>query len=204
MPTKRVRRRRNRVESLSAYQISYLLDCAPPEVPESDVWWRYTEVGCDRPDSPYQARSAGALWRQYRDELMALWLQDHPGCRPQVWWDTDAPRQPLGRFPRYWYDGQLPEPRLQLGGVGTVRADVLAESHCYSLGIPCRWVVRRDLDTFPSLRGRAQPLDPADPPVFEAQAHYLDRYGLFLPGERERLSPEDWAPEVLDLEAVDD
>jgi hypothetical protein len=84
-----------------------------------------------------------------------------------------------------------------------VRANVLAETHDYSLGIPCRWVVRRDLDTFPSLRGRAQPLDLADPPVFEAQAQYLDRHGLFLPGERERLSLEDWAPEVLDLEGID-
>jgi hypothetical protein len=32
-----------------------------------------------------------------------------------------------------------------------------------------------------------QPFNPSDPPVYEAQASYLDRHGLFLRGERRRL-----------------
>jgi hypothetical protein len=40
-------------------------------------------------------------------------------------------------------------------------------------------------------------IDPGDPPVFESQASYLERHGLFLPGERKRLKKEDFEPEVV-------
>ena len=36
-------------------------------------------------------------------------------------------------------------------------------------------------------------LDPRNPPVFDSQAAYLDRHGLFLPGERKRLGKADFA-----------
>jgi hypothetical protein len=39
--------------------------------------------------------------------------------------------------------------------------------------------------------------DAADPPVFEAQSAFLARHKLFLPGERRRLTPNDFAPVPL-------
>ncbi|MGO4564807.1 hypothetical protein AB4Z52_07000 [Rhizobium sp. 2YAF20] len=35
------------------------------------------------------------------------------------------------------------------------------------------------------------------PAVYESQAAYLERRGLFLPGERKRISAADLEPEVL-------
>src|SRR5260370_4949272 len=52
-----------------------------------------------------------------------------------------------------------------------------------------------------------QPIDPANPPLFESQATFLDRHGLLLPGERKRLTDADFAPETVELadrELVDD
>lgn len=35
-------------------------------------------------------------------------------------------------------------------------------------------------------------IDDRDPPRYESEAAYLDRHGLFLPGERKRLKKADW------------
>ena len=37
-------------------------------------------------------------------------------------------------------------------------------------------------------------IDADDPPMFESEASYLDRLGLFLPGEKKRLKKADWDP----------
>jgi hypothetical protein len=79
MPTVRTRRRRNRVEGLTPFQLAFLLDRELPEPSSGDEWWRIVESGCDRPGSAYQSSSAGGLWRQYCEYLMVMWLQDHPG-----------------------------------------------------------------------------------------------------------------------------
>ena len=39
-------------------------------------------------------------------------------------------------------------------------------------------------------------VDEEDPPLFEAQASYLERLGLLLPGERRRLAKSDFEPEL--------
>jgi hypothetical protein len=41
-------------------------------------------------------------------------------------------------------------------------------------------------------------IDPDDPPLFESQAAYLKRLGLFLAGEARCLSKEDYEPEAID------
>jgi hypothetical protein len=41
-------------------------------------------------------------------------------------------------------------------------------------------------------------VDPANPPTFESEATYLGRHELLLPGERRRLSEDDFAPQRLD------
>jgi hypothetical protein len=38
-------------------------------------------------------------------------------------------------------------------------------------------------------------VNPADPAMAESEATYLERHGLFLPGERRRLTEEDFEPE---------
>jgi hypothetical protein len=48
------------------------------------------------------------------------------------------------------------------------------------------------------------PIDPDDPPLYESQAAYLERHGLFLPGERRRLRKADFEPEPVLAEEVDD
>jgi hypothetical protein len=71
----------------------------------------------------------------------------------------------------------------------------------YHLGLPATWVDDRDVAIFgdgpngpPDWPGI--PKDPADPPQFECQASYLDRHGLFLAGERKRLSHAGFQPEI--------
>ena len=68
----------------------------------------------------------------------------------------------------------------------------------WHLGVPVEWVDEGDLQTWPSLAGRgAAAIDPRDPPVFEAQASYLQRHGLLLPGEARRLNSADFQPEPV-------
>jgi hypothetical protein len=35
--------------------------------------------------------AAGAMWEAMREELLAVWVQEHPGTRPWGWWEYDAP-----------------------------------------------------------------------------------------------------------------
>jgi len=30
-------------------------------------------------------------WREYGDEILAAWVIDHPGTRPDGWWQFDSP-----------------------------------------------------------------------------------------------------------------
>jgi hypothetical protein len=53
----------------------------------------------------------------------------------------------------------------------------------------------RDASMTASCEGDA--IDPEDPPTYESQASYLERHGLFLPGEKKRLTKYDWLPDAL-------
>jgi len=33
-----------------------------------------------------------ALWKSLRDEFLAEWIDEHPGTRPWIWWNLDAPQ----------------------------------------------------------------------------------------------------------------
>jgi len=59
-------------------------------------------------------------------------------------------------------------------------------------GIPEYFATQVDHDVFD-----LTPIDPQDPPVFEAQATYLERLGLLQPGERERIPAEGFEPEIV-------
>ena len=77
-----------------------------------------------------------ALWFDHSERIVTEHVADHPGSRPERWWQYDAPRIPLGTYPGVYYDGQLPEPRKRLGGIGTPAHEVLAYKPRYSFSLP--------------------------------------------------------------------
>jgi hypothetical protein len=158
-----------------------------------------------------------ALWAEYRDELLALWVTAHLGTRPPEWWEFDAPRSTIqahaGEF-------DVPEPRQRLGGTGTPKHEALAYIPQYDAGIPVDWVDGWEVAYYSGLaldvhgqrigaEHRKGPftgvaIDPKDPPVYEAQATYLERHGLLFPGERRRLRKADFEPEAVLPAPVDE
>jgi hypothetical protein len=152
-----------------------------------------------------------ALWASQSELIIAEYVADFPGTRPARWWQYSAPRIPLGTYPGLYFDGQLPEPRKRLGGIGTPAFEVLAYVPRYSFGLPVdwveKWMVKYYSGTAVNIRGepigdlyptdafKGVAIDPNDPPRFESQAAYLKRLGLFLAGEERRLRKADWEPE---------
>jgi hypothetical protein len=114
------------------------------------------------------------LWELHRGVILTEHVKENPGTRPALWWRYDAPRLPVSAFPGCWYDGQLPEPRLRLGGTGTPAYEVRAVKPSFPYGIPDVWVG----------------IDEEDPPVFESQASYLKRHRVLFAGEERRAGFE--------------
>jgi hypothetical protein len=120
------------------------------------------------------------VWAANANRIVAEHVNDYPGSRPQRWWEYSAI-----------------EPRLRVGGVGTPLCQCSAYTLVLRDGVPADWrrhgdfLGDREIDIHP-------PIDPNDPPRFESEAAYLLRLGLLLPGERERLLPEDFEPEEVD------
>ena len=137
------------------------------------------------------------LWITHRAELLRAWIEDRPGTRPQMWWHHDAPRQPLGRFPGWWCDGKVEQPRLRLGGIGTAALDAFDAQPKYHLGIPTEWCGPEELEWCAEEGIRAVAIDPTDPPRYESQGAYLKRHGLFLRGEEKRLPANAFEPEAV-------
>ncbi len=104
------------------------------------------------------------------EEIAAMWRPD--GNRVVEAWVVDNP----GSRPPLWWRHDASEPRRHISGSGRpMNAD------CYRNGMP-RFMIE---------------IETEDPPIFESQATYLDRLGLLLPGERKRLTAEDFEPDVL-------
>jgi hypothetical protein len=103
------------------------------------------------------------------DEIAARWASD--GHRVVDAWIADRP----GTRPPLWWRHSAPEERRRLSGTGSPHANV-----CRRNGMP-RFFIDVDRD---------------DPPIFESQAAYLDRLGLFCPSERKRLAAKDFEPDV--------
>lgn len=157
-----------------------------------------------------------ALWAEHGDGIVSEWCEKKPGTRPNVWWSFSAPRQPIGRFPGWYYDGKLCEPRLRLGGKGTPAHEVLAYVHHFVLGIPDHWIDDWSLDYYNGraldVHGKpidteyhegdfiAERFDPSDPPRFESQASYLRRNKLLHEREGARLKAAAFEAETLPQE----
>ena len=127
------------------------------------------------------------LWRRFRDDVLAQWIVHHPGTRPKSWWRYDAPP---------------PGIRARVGGVGTASHEYWGRQPDGWLGIPIGWMTAEDLRRHPNADRPCTPMNPFDPPTFESQATYLDRLGLLMPGERERLGKADFRPEPLPASAI--
>jgi hypothetical protein len=115
-------------------------------------------------------RNLEQLWKQNRDVILAEHIKDDPGTRPSAWWRYDAPRMPVGTFPGWSVDGTVPQARALLSGK-PVRDDWTN----FRYGLPS-WKHDDEIR------------------VFESQAAYLKRHGLFFAGEERRSNFE---PEEL-------
>ena len=136
-----------------------------------------------RPDLPIgpDRVSAREMWQRYRDEVLVDWVEQLPGIRPHQWWFFEAPRAPLGTLPGWWCDGKISDPRRHLRGSGRPQ---LISQVC---GVATTW----------------HGVDEGNPPFVESQAAYLERHGLFLPGERDRLTDAEFRP-VRPVRSPDD
>ena len=198
MPTTRRRIKRQRAGvgahlELSPCAIARLYDQPAPADTAGDPW-PWTSLRDDDAEA--------VLWAENRVAVLRGWPRERPGTRPSLWWRYDAP-----------------EPaRKRLGGIGT--ADLMGGLELRLVcGIPTTWVSEfqvayytgKAVDIHGNPIGRTDhagnprtadsfdgvALDPADPPLFESQAVYLDRHGLLTPAERKRLSEADFAPEAV-------
>lgn len=126
-----------------------------------------------------------AKWAELGADLVAEHVKAHPGTRPWAWWELDAPK-PTTRPAREpeWVFARRVDGRRQVGGSGQpMHEKYRAYLPRYTFGIPTM-----------------ADCDPDDPPQFEAEASYLKRHNLLLPGEAQRLRPEDFEPEVLPVD----
>jgi hypothetical protein len=102
---------------------------------KADEAWitEYLLTGCvlraDGSKSPkpymYGGPDFEAEWQSARDELMAVWLKEHPGTRPWAWWAFDC----------------TTGPRLRMGGTGRREKQTIMDC-----GIPCKNTWWRDVD----------------------------------------------------------
>jgi hypothetical protein len=124
--------------------------------------------------------SKNSAWEAIRDELLAEWIGESPGTRPWGWWEHDAPRHDTGT-----YFEPLPVPRRRLGGKGqTTPEKYPAMVPYFDKGIPSSWAE----------------IDPDDPPVFESEASFLKRHGLFIANEEKRIPAYAWEIERVEIE----
>jgi hypothetical protein len=194
------RRQRARAPEISDLGWALLNDLPPPD--HGDAWERMELASGDwwSIETPL-----GKLWAAHRDAILPVWVVERPGCRPRCWWRFTAPRMAAGVWPGFWFDGQLPEPRRRLGGTGLACHECLANIPRFELGLPVEWLDAAGHATFARIaREDGQDfagvaVDACDPPRFEAQAAYLERHGLLLPGERKRLRRADFEPETVVL-----
>jgi hypothetical protein len=123
--------------------------------------------------------AVGRLWAQHGAALLEAFIENNPSRRPWAWWAVDSP-----------------SPRQRVGGRGTPAHECLAFAEELAFGIPLHWVrpwmVRYYGSTF-----RGVPIDPNDPVRYEAEAVFLDRHRLLTVGERSRLAPKDFEPEII-------
>jgi hypothetical protein len=152
-----------------------VLPFTPARAPRSLMMWRWLLGGRGGAWFYLQKRDLRDVWAEHAEAVVQHHIRRAPGTRPLRWWEYSAP-----------------EPRRRLGGTGDTLDTCTAYGPSFHYGIPDGW--RRHGDYFTE----GTPIDPDDPPRFESEAKYLLRLGLLLPGERERLCPRDFWPELVE------
>jgi len=134
--------------------------------------------------------SARELVDRFGDEYLKAFIAEHPGKRPSWWWRFNT------------LDNGEPLLRQRIGGVGEPSGEWV------SYGIPASWVTMADKTEDRTWPGKplasGMAVDPANPPLFESEATFLDRHDMFLPGERRRLTEADFAPEAVEVDDDDE
>ncbi len=125
-----------------------------------------------------ETQKAGIL-EQCKDLILAEWISQRPGSRPDFWWQADAPEKG----------------RRRLGGVGDPAHLHLNYVEEYDHGVPAHFIDSWLADYFQGRAGRA--IDPNDPPTYESQATFLQRHGLLTAEERRRLQQRDFEAETV-------
>jgi hypothetical protein len=181
MPVKR-RTAKMRRYDVSEVVEAILTDQALPEEDGANGWEFYSHKYCRR-TGQLAIPTIEDHWSRLGEAITAEWVQKHPGTRPSCWWDFSAPRWEV--------QPDVCMARVKVGGSGTpahvAHPGWRMEWRDFAYGIPKRWADDGDPVT-------------ANPPLFEAQASYLERHGLLLPGERKRLSVRDFQPECAPIE----
>lgn len=118
------------------------------------------------------------LWETHKADFLPFFIEEHPGRRPFAWWQWDAPRQADQCSGAFW-EGTLPEPRRQVSGSQLVSRGSYVPRYEYGVPIHLGY-------------------DEANPPFFESQAAYLQRYGLLISTEQKKLTPKDLEPESIE------
>lgn len=147
-------------------------------VNSDDVGWELFE----------REETLAELWHENSEWVVAEHVAEKPGTRPKRWWAYDSPRAPCGAA----------EPRQRHGGTGAALYEALPVFvPQWEFGVPREWLTARNIHFYPT---DAAPIDPNDPPLFESEAAYLERHGLLLPGEKQRLKAADFEPEAVMLD----
>lgn len=178
MPTTRRRRTRNLRADVPSGERHFLRSGEYGDVEAADRLAAFRIAG--------DAKRQRSVWAEIRDDELAAWIDEHPGRRPWGWWRFDAPREPLAlAVDRIWRDDERTiAHRRRIGGSGTPEPSALI----FSFGIPECWIE----------------IDLSDPPRFESEATYLQRHRLLTPGERRRLTAEDFKPTKIEALPDDD
>jgi hypothetical protein len=129
----------------------------------------------DRVDEPAE------VWSLHGPDVVEHYIKKFPGRRPILWWRFSAS-----------------EPRRRLGGTGQTLASGTNVEAEFEFGVPKHWLTAADLRYHHHLV-HAVPWSEDDPPKYEAEATYLVRHGLLLPGEEERLTARDFEPDIIRL-----
>jgi hypothetical protein len=189
MPTKRTRVAHNATQKVSPAVLSLVSEglWPMPEDKKGLLKWKFF----------MSSEEQDQIMAQIAEPILAEWIRQRPGRRPQFWWNSKAPEKC----------------RRRLAGIGDPAHEYLAYTENYEHGIPTIFLSKWDEDYY---NGRARDIhgklilsdfkegdfaghgvDPNDPPVYESEAAYLDRHGLLTPGEKRRLTEEDFKPQIL-------
>jgi hypothetical protein len=152
-----------------------LLPFTPLRAKRATMMWRWLLGGHGFAWEYLERRPLQEVWAEHAEAVVQHHIRRAPGTRPLRWWQYDAP-----------------EPRRRLGGIGTPLHECSGFIAPFEYGIPADWRTHGDFFS------EGTPISATDPPRYESEAKYLLRLGLLLAGERARLCPRDFWPELVE------